>query len=82
MDASAPATATLRVSEVWKGPERETLEVSTSSQEAACGVPFEEGQEYLVYAYGGRVLRPIFAARPSRSPRRVQTSRCSLTARS
>ena len=56
MDASAPATATLRVSEVWKGPERETLEVSTSSQETACGVPFEEGREYLVYAYGGQGL--------------------------
>ena len=51
-----PATATLRVSEVWKGPERETLEVSTSSQETACGVPFEEGREYLVYAYGEQGL--------------------------
>ena len=51
-----PATATLRVSDVWKGPERETLEVSTSSQETACGVPFEEGREYLVYAYGGQGL--------------------------
>jgi hypothetical protein len=46
------ATATLRVSEVWKGPERATLEVSTASQESACGFPFEEGREYLVYAYG------------------------------
>ena len=51
-----PATATLRVSDVWKGPERETLEVSTSSQETACGVPFEEGREYLVYAYGEQGL--------------------------
>ena len=50
------STATLRVSEVWKGPERETLEVSTSSQEGACGYPFEEGREYLVYAYGGQGL--------------------------
>ena len=46
------ATVTLRVSEVWKGPEQGTLEVSTPSQETACGYPFEEGQEYLVYAYG------------------------------
>jgi hypothetical protein len=50
------STATLRVSEVWKGSERETLEVSTSSQEGACGYPFKEGQEYLVYAYGGQGL--------------------------
>jgi len=43
---------TLRVSEVWKGPERETLEVSTPSDGAACGYYFKEEQEYLVYAYG------------------------------
>jgi hypothetical protein len=43
---------TLRVSEVWKGPWRETLEVSTPSGGASCGYPFKEGQEYLVYAYG------------------------------
>jgi hypothetical protein len=41
-----------RVSEVWKGPERETLELTTPSQGGACGYPFEEGQEYLVYADG------------------------------
>ena len=46
------ATATLRVSQLWKGPERATLEVSTASQESACGFPFEEEREYLVYAYG------------------------------
>jgi hypothetical protein len=51
------ATVTLRVSEVWKGPEQGTLEVATSSQESACGYPFEEGQEYLVYAYGKRGLK-------------------------
>ena len=41
-----------RVSEVWKGPQRETLEVITPSQGSACGYPFTEGQEYLVYADG------------------------------
>jgi hypothetical protein len=41
---------TLRASEVWKGPQRETLEVSTPSYGAACGYAFKEGQEYLVYA--------------------------------
>ena len=49
-------TVTLRVSEVWKGPQRGTLEVSMPSQESACRYPFEEGQEYLVYASGGRDL--------------------------
>ncbi len=43
---------TLRVSEVWKGPQRDTLEVSTPRDGATCGYNFKEGQEYLVYAYG------------------------------
>ena len=50
------ANVILRVSEVWKGPERGTLEVSMPSQESACRYPFEVGQEYLVYASGGRDL--------------------------
>ena len=48
-----PATVTVsfRDSEVWKGPEQETLEVRTPSAGPSCGYPFKEGQEYLVYAY-------------------------------
>lgn len=45
---------TLRASEVWKGPQRETLEVSTPRDGMSCGYPFKEGQEYLVYAYTGK----------------------------
>ena len=48
------STVTLRASEVWKGPPRETLEVSTPSYGAACGYAFKEGEEYLVYAYAGK----------------------------
>jgi hypothetical protein len=48
----ASSRVTLRVSEVWKGPKRETLEVSTPRDGMSCGYPFKEGQEYLVYAYG------------------------------
>ena len=43
---------TLQVSEMWKGPQTETLEVSTPRDGATCGYNFKEGQEYLVYAYG------------------------------
>jgi hypothetical protein len=43
---------TLRISEMWKGPQRETLEVSTPRDGASCGYSFSEGQKYLVYAYG------------------------------
>jgi hypothetical protein len=49
--------ATLRVSEVWKGPEQGTLEVSTPVSGSACGYPFKEGQEYLVYADGRQGLK-------------------------
>jgi hypothetical protein len=48
-------TVSFRVSEVWKGPEQETLEVSTPSQGPACGYPFSEGRTYLVYAEGKRM---------------------------
>jgi hypothetical protein len=47
-----PATVSFRVSEVWKGPEQGTLEVTTSRQESACGYSFKERKEYLVYTYG------------------------------
>ena len=49
---------TLRVSEVWKGPEQGTLKVYTSDP-ALCGYPFKEGQEYLVYAYEGRLTLKV-----------------------
>ncbi len=52
---TATATATLRVSEVWKGPERQTVQVGTAPNDGvSCGFPFEEEKEYLVYAYGGK----------------------------
>ena len=50
------ATVTLRVSESWKGPEGAMLEVKSPVGGSACGYPFKEGQEYLVYASGRRDL--------------------------
>jgi hypothetical protein len=47
------SSVTFRVSEVWKGKQRETRTVSTPRYGASCGYPFKEGQEYLVYAYWG-----------------------------
>ena len=47
------ATVFLRVSEVWKGPRRQTVMVNAAaSPGSGCGYPFEEGREYLVYATG------------------------------
>jgi hypothetical protein len=51
-DRIPSSRVTLRVSEVWKGPQQETLEVRTPRDEVMCGYSFKEGQEYLVYAYG------------------------------
>ena len=54
---TATATATLRVSEVWKGPERQTMQIGTAPNDGvSCGYPFEEGKEYLVYASGKQDL--------------------------
>lgn len=47
-----------RVNEVWKGQRRETLQVSTPNSGAACVYPFENGQEYLVFAYWGNQGTP------------------------
>jgi hypothetical protein len=55
MSRPGSSRVTLRVSEVWKGPERETLEVNTPREESACGYGFSEGREYLVYAEGRRM---------------------------
>jgi hypothetical protein len=49
---------TFRTSKVWKGKHQETQTVSTPSYGAACGYPFKEGKEYLVYAYWGRAGSP------------------------
>jgi hypothetical protein len=40
-------TVSLQTISVWKGPDRDTLEVTNSN---LCWYPFEEGREYLVYA--------------------------------
>ena len=43
-------TVTLRTIDVWKGPHRDTLEVTQGN---LCPYTFEEGQEYRVYADQG-----------------------------
>ena len=41
------------VATVWKGSEAETVALATPSDTAACGYPFEEQVEYVVYSYDG-----------------------------
>ena len=46
------------MSEVWKGPKQQTVEIITGADSGVgCGYPFEEGREYLVYAYGKQELK-------------------------
>ncbi len=41
------------VATVWKGPDSEALTMFTPEDSAACGYPFEEGVEYVVYSWDG-----------------------------
>jgi len=41
---------TLKVVRAWKGVDGETIRIRTRRDTAACGVPFELGMSYLVYA--------------------------------
>lgn len=44
------------VERAWKGVTETTATVSTGIDSGACGYDFEEGREYLVYAYGSNEL--------------------------
>jgi len=41
------------VATVWKGPQAETISLTTQQDTAACGYPFEERVEYVVYSWNG-----------------------------
>ena len=57
-------SVTLEVAEAFKGVSSETIEVTTSVYSAgSCGVQFEEGETYLVYAYERRPWLPVDKAR-------------------
>jgi len=52
ISSADPVLVTFNVSEIWKGPDHKTLVVTTARYEASCGYSFEQGGEYIVYAYG------------------------------
>lgn len=43
--------AKIRVKEAWKGMDSKEVTVHTSIDSASCGVNFETGKEYIIYAY-------------------------------
>jgi hypothetical protein len=47
-------TVTFGVSRLWKGPEESVVTVTTPRDSASCGIDFQNGQEYLVYATGSQ----------------------------
>ena len=49
-----PTTVKFTVSEVWKGPQQESLTIRSVRSEVSCGFEFKEGLTYLVYAREGR----------------------------
>ena len=52
---------TFDVSDVWKGASEEPVAVYGQGPEASCGIDFEEGESYLVYAYrsNGDGIKPL-----------------------
>ena len=49
-----PTTVKFTVSEVWKGPQQDSLTIRTVRSEVSCGFEFKEGLTYLVYAQDGQ----------------------------
>ncbi|WP_179955481.1 MYXO-CTERM sorting domain-containing protein [Chondromyces crocatus] len=49
-DETVPLVVKLDVSRAWKGKVGSTVEVRTATSSAACGLYFEEGKEWLIYA--------------------------------
>ncbi|HWP42272.1 MAG TPA: hypothetical protein VNO14_03480 [Blastocatellia bacterium] len=58
-DLFATVEAVFEVERAWKGIEKKTVSVFTSSQSSACGYGFKRGESYLVYASEGREGRLI-----------------------
>lgn len=46
-----PIRATFQINTVWKGAASPTLVVTSARNGASCGFHFEQGREYLIYAY-------------------------------
>jgi len=47
-----PVKVIFEVSKIWKGPDYETLVLTTARSGVSCGYSFKENEEYIVYAYG------------------------------
>lgn len=71
IDRSGPSIndallVTFQVSTVWKGPREHTLAVWTYGNSALCGVKFDLGQQYLVYADGTQTDLKVWSSSRTR----------------
>ena len=48
-----PATVEFEVRTIWKGPDYETMYLTTARDDGASGIGFSEGDEFLVYSLNG-----------------------------
>lgn len=51
VSSADPVKITFEVSKIWKGPDYETLVLTTARGGASCGYGFIVNEEYIVYAY-------------------------------
>jgi hypothetical protein len=47
-----PVTVVFETTKFWKGQPSQTLVLETAASGASCGFEFQQGQEYIVYAFG------------------------------
>lgn len=50
-DSDLQQVIAIDVTNVWKGVSSNKVALTTAKDSAACGVNFEEGKEYIIYAY-------------------------------
>lgn len=66
-DMNAPLYVTMEVTRSWKGITTKQVEITTRSSSAACGVNFQVGQEFIVYAYKDSETNTMSASLCSRT---------------
>jgi hypothetical protein len=66
-DMNAPLFVTMEVTRSWKGVTTKRVEITTRSSSAACGVSFQVGQEFIVYAYKDSETNTMSASLCSRT---------------
>jgi hypothetical protein len=51
ISSADPVLVAFEVTRIWKGPLEAQIALTTARDSASCGFEFQQGQEYIVYAY-------------------------------